>query len=87
MATFPLFSDEAATDRSYINIRNAKNDKMKELKAHCEALWELFEPFADDQFPVELHSNFDARYWEMYLGAYFIEHGFELDAPKPSSTD
>jgi hypothetical protein len=33
MATFPLFSDEAAADRSYINIRNAKNDKMKELKA------------------------------------------------------
>jgi hypothetical protein len=83
MAKSSLFSDEAATDRSYINIRGAKNDKLKEAKEHCEALWELFEPFADPQFLVELRSNFDARYWEMYLGAYFIEHGFEVEAPKP----
>ena len=83
MANSPLFSDETATDRAYINIRCAKNAETKEIKAHCEALWELFEPYADPNFLVELRSNFDARYWEMYLGAYFIEHGFEVDAPKP----
>jgi hypothetical protein len=83
MAKSPLFSDEEATDRSYINICSAKNGKLRDAREHCEALWELFEPYADPQFLVELRSNFHARYWEMYLGAYFIEHGFDVEAPKP----
>jgi hypothetical protein len=83
LAQIPLFSDGPAEDRAYQNIRDAKEGRLVEAREHCEALWALFEPYADAEFLIELRSNFDARYWEMYLASYFIDGGYKVHAPKP----
>ena len=79
----PLFTDDGATDRGFINIRAASSPRLKACREHCEALWEKFEPFADNEFRTELRRDFDARYWEMHLTTYFIDRGFEVHCPKP----
>jgi hypothetical protein len=83
MAKSPLFSDGPATDMAYENIRSAHNFWLSDARKHCEELWDLFEPYADAQFLTEIRSNFHSRYWEMYLGAYFISSGYNVAAPKP----
>lgn len=83
MAKSSLFTEEPATDPRYNSIRSAENDRLKEAKEHCEKLWKDFAPYADRNFLVEVRSNFNSHYWEMYLCAYFMELGFEIDAPKP----
>ena len=42
---------------------------MRAAREDCEALWETFEPHADEHFLTEIRNNFDVRYWEMYLTA------------------
>lgn len=79
MAKSQLFTGGGAEDVSYVNIR----DKMPEARRHCEELWELFEPYADREFLIEIKKNFDARYWEMYLAVFLMKTGFEVLAPKP----
>lgn len=79
----PLFSDGAVDDIAYRNIRDAQDGHLKLVRARCEKQWEVFEPYADDQFLRELRSNFDARYWEMYLTVALIELGYEVHCPKP----
>ena len=56
---------------------------MRRARSSCEELWDLFESYADPEFLVEIRSNFDSRYWEMYLATYFIKEGYEICAPKP----
>jgi len=68
---------------SYTNVRSAADIYMQKAKSDCEALWDLFEPYADAEFLVEIRNNFEARYWEMYLAAYLIKEGYEICAPKP----
>jgi hypothetical protein len=74
MAT-PLFTDDDASDPAYVNIRAARNDTLKAGRFHCEYLWKFFESHADPEFRTELRSNFDARYWEMYLTLTLILGG------------
>jgi hypothetical protein len=83
MAKLPLFGNEPAGDMSYINVRAAQDNFMQSARSSCEELWELFEPYADPEFLIEIRNNFDARYWEMYLAAYLIKEGYEICAPKP----
>lgn len=78
-----LFSDDPATDLGYINTRAANNDPAKACRANCEALWELFEPYADPEFMTEFRSVFHARYWEMYLTVALMDLRFEVTCPKP----
>jgi hypothetical protein len=52
-------------------------------RAHCEYLWIFFQHHADLEFRNELRSNFDARYWEMYLTTSLILTGYEVTCPKP----
>jgi len=83
MAKPPLFTDGPANDMSYVNIRAAADAHMQKVRKNCEELWELFEPYADRQFLVEIRKNFDARYWEMYLTTFLIREGYDVCAPKP----
>jgi hypothetical protein len=79
MAKSPLFMDGAAEDISYSNVR----DHMEKERRYCEDLWEVFEPYSDREFLIEIRKNFDARYWEMYLTAFLIREGYDVTAPKP----
>ncbi len=78
-----LFASDCATYPIYIVLRTPENNRAIALREHCEALWERFEPCADDEFVTELGSNFSSRYWEMYLAIALIDMGFELTCPKP----
>jgi hypothetical protein len=79
----PLFTEDEATDPAYVNIRAAGNDRLKTARFHCEYLWKFFEHHADPEFRTELRSNFDARYWEMYLTTALILAGHGVTCPKP----
>ena len=79
----PLFMDGDASDPAYRNIRDAKDGPLKAARAHCEYLWIFFQHHADPNFRNELRSNFDARYWEMYLTTSLILAGYAVTCPKP----
>jgi hypothetical protein len=79
----PLFMDGAASDPAYRNIRDAKDGPLRLARSHCEYLWIFFQHHADPEFGNELRSNFDARYWEMYLTASLILAGYSVTCPKP----
>lgn len=54
----------------------------KTISSHLEELWTKFHPYADTNFIEELESSdsgkFHQRYWEMFLGAWLIDMGFQL---------
>lgn len=82
-ALVPLFLDGEAPDPTYRNIRDAKGEPLRLARWHCEYLWLLFQHHADAEFRTELRSNFDPRYWEMYLTTALILAGYEVTCPKP----
>jgi hypothetical protein len=75
--------DGEASDPAYRNIRNAKDGPFWKARVHCEYLWIFFQHYADPEFRTELRSNFDPRYWEMYLTTSLILAGYEVTCPKP----
>jgi hypothetical protein len=83
MARKPLFTDDPASDLAYRNIRASGNENAQAARAECEELWETYEAYADPEFLVAIRSNFDARYWEMYLTTALIDQGFDVVCPKP----
>lgn len=87
MAETPLFTDDHATDISYCNVRAARNDHMRKVRENCESLWKIYEPHADSQFRIEIRSNFDVRYWEMYLTTFLIQEGYAVYCPKRGGPD
>lgn len=79
----PLFTDGPATDAAYINIRDARDGRLAEVRAHCEALWVAYEEYADHHFREQIRSDFSARHWEMYLTVSLMDMGFIVSCPKP----
>jgi hypothetical protein len=79
----PLFTNDEATDPGYRNVRGAKEGPLRFARWHCEYLWILFQQHADKEFRKELRSEFDARYWEMYLTTCFIFARYSVTCPKP----
>jgi hypothetical protein len=79
----PLFTNDEASDLGYRNIRDAKKGPLRFARWHCDYLWIVFQHHADNEFRKELRSNFDARYWEMYLTCSLIFAGHEVTCPKP----
>ncbi len=55
-----------ANDQVYIALRDAGH--LVDARNHLEELWRYFEPYADPHFRNEIAVDFQARYWEMYLG-------------------
>jgi hypothetical protein len=82
-ATKPFFSDGDVVDIGYRNVRAAEVDQLRWAREQCEALWDIYEPYADAEFLIEVRSNFDARFWEMYLTTFLIKEGYEAICPKP----
>ena len=83
MVTKTIFSDGEATDPIYRNIRSRQNAYTSSAYEKCEKLWEQYERFADPEFLKEIKSNFQSRYWEMYLTVFLINEGYEVKCPKP----
>src|SRR5690242_6440575 len=83
MVTTKVFADGDATDIGYMNVRAARDRRAKKDRENCESLWEIYEPYADAEFLVEIRNNLDARYWEMYLTTTLIQQGFKVCCPKP----
>jgi hypothetical protein len=79
----PLFTNDEASDVGYRNIRDAKKGALRFARWHCEYLWIIFQTHADKEFQKEMRSNFDARYWEMYLTCSLIFAGHAVTCPKP----
>jgi hypothetical protein len=75
--------DGEGSDPAYRNIRDAKQGPLRLARSHCEYLWIFFQHHADPEFRTELKSNFDQRYWEMYLTTSLILAGYEVTCPKP----
>jgi hypothetical protein len=85
MATKPFFSDGDVVDIGYRNVRAAEVDHLRWAREQCEALWEIYEPYADAEFLIEVRRNFDARFWEMYLTTFLIKEGYKVICPCPQS--
>lgn len=62
----------------YKNIRIAKFEAEKEMKAQLEAMWSKFEPYADQTFIKQFSQDPDAHFWEMYLGGVLLDAGKTL---------
>lgn len=81
--TTALFMDGEASDLGYCNIRDAKRGSEESARYHCEYLWIFFQHHADQNFREAMRSDFDARYWEMYLTTSLILAGYSVTCPKP----
>jgi type I restriction enzyme S subunit len=64
----------------------SEQPKLAEQYSLVQELCRQFKPFADENFESELQLQFVSRFWEMYLGCAFLNHGFALiprkDRPK-----
>ncbi|HZL28823.1 MAG TPA: hypothetical protein VFC39_20015 [Acidobacteriaceae bacterium] len=82
-----LFSDGEAADRTYVNLRDLRNEWTEPAREFAESLWERFRRFADPHFLTEVRRDFHPRFWEMYLTCAlqeFANHqGSTLSCPKP----
>ena len=59
-------------DSRFCAVRD--NPHYSDIQRECLRLWERFEaPLADKKFKEQFSINFDAGFWEMYLGNHFLE--------------
>ncbi len=82
----PLFSPGPAADPAYLNLRAGEAEWLVAARTRVEALWERFYVFADTNFLTEIRTDFQARFWEMYLTCTLLEHqgrGYRVSCPKP----
>ena len=82
MAKRGLFDGEGV-DPVFESARRAEHERSAQARVHCEELWKIFEPYADEDFPNRIRTNFHSCYWEMHLATYFILKGADVLAPKP----
>jgi type I restriction enzyme S subunit len=75
----------------WLETHYPKTEKGLAAIKHIDALWKIFEPFADTNFQAEFQSNepgkFQQRYWEMHLGCWLLNKGFKLLAHKSEGPD
>lgn len=71
MAARAIFTDGEA-ETAYSNVRAARNEYTSAGRRLTEELWELYEPYADAEFLTEIRTNFESRFWEMYLAVTLI---------------
>lgn len=65
-------------DLGFQNLKVAAFPIERELHDRIEAMWEIYEPYADPEFRYGFARDVDARFWEMYLGCTLLEAGREL---------
>lgn len=78
----PLFDNDPpeSTDNQYKLLFSVAD--FGHIKDSLESMWNLFEPYADRNFKSEIKINFQDRFWEMYLGSYFLKNKFRLNERK-----
>lgn len=64
-----------------------ETEEHQAIRAHCEALWKLFAPYADKDFLTQFVLRFHERWFEMYLGAHFLQQGVRLHQVAPPGPD
>lgn len=66
----------------WLKCHNPETKEGRTISAHLEDLWAKFRPYSDMNFLEEFQSGdsgkFQQRYWEMFLGAWLIDKGFQL---------
>jgi type I restriction enzyme S subunit len=67
-----------ATDPELKNILS--NPKLNTVPQWLERLWEIYEPFADKNFRIEIAKKLHQRFWEMYLTCSLLELQYEIEA-------
>lgn len=72
-----FFQNSARCDPGYKNVRDEPS--LLECKNYVESLWHAYAPHADPHFRSDAVTHFQERFWEMYLGATFLAHGFSID--------
>lgn len=90
----PVLTDEALSrlckdfpkyDPAYLCQASAK--LREKTKNWMEDLWMQYEPYADQHFLTDFKIQFTQRSWELYLGAVFLGHGFNLGTNKGEGPD
>ncbi len=65
-------------DARYENLRS--NPDYQEIRHFIEEMWEDFFPYADLDFPVKARKDdFQACYWEMYLGCSLLRQNMQIE--------
>jgi hypothetical protein len=65
-------------DGGYVNLREAQYAQEQEIRHALNAMWVVYEPYADPDFRQGFARDPDSRFWEMYLGYGLIEAGKTL---------
>jgi hypothetical protein len=74
-----------AKDQVYTALRDY--DDFLDARNRVEGLWRYFEPYADPHFRTEIAVDFQARYWEMYLGCLALRAGLRVMPTKGKGPD
>lgn len=67
-----------SSDEDYNLVRNPPRPEIQKYKSYMEKLWDIYEPYADKDFPEQLPMDFHARFWEMYLACMLLQKGYQL---------
>jgi hypothetical protein len=72
-----IFSDKGR-EATYESLR--LDPEEKEIRELMESLWQEYNPYADSDFPVRMRNrDFQACFWEMYLGCSLIHQGVQIE--------
>lgn len=78
-------SDLEAKDDTYRNLRD--NHKLESLRLNIEAMWNRYRDFADPEFVIEIASQFQQRFWEMFLTCTLKEYGIQPISKSKNGAD
>jgi hypothetical protein len=71
-----------SNNADYVSIRC--KSRFEPIKSFCEAIWTIYEPFADPDFQEQFGQQPHQRFWEMYLGVQLLSMDCKLQ-PKSSA--
>jgi type I restriction enzyme S subunit len=66
-----------ATDPTYLALLRDDFEILVRTREYVEALWDTYKPYSDPDFVAAIGSDFDSRFWEMYLTCTLLEHGHD----------
>ncbi len=72
------FFSAQGKDAGYENLRS--NSDYQNIRDFIEEMWEAYWPYADSDFlPKAQNRDFQACYWEMYLGCSILHQGMQIE--------
>lgn len=73
-----LHDEVLDVDLGYANLRSRNRPEASEIADQLEAMWQIYEPFADIDFRGGFAQDPEARFWEMHLGCALLAGGKTL---------